>query len=53
MGKCPKCKEENFAYNDEDLCPDCFVDPDESIIVAKKLPTENFQRIKKKIIKEQ
>ena len=52
MGTCPKCKLENFAYNDKDLCPDCFEDKDEEISIPKKLPSETFQRFKKKIIKE-
>jgi len=51
MGCCPKCKLENFAYNDKELCPDCFEDKDEELNV-RKVPSETFQRIKKKIIKE-
>ena len=48
MGTCPKCKQENFAYNDIDICPDCFDLPDDE----EKVVT-TFVKIKKKVIKEQ
>lgn len=46
MGKCPKCKKDNFAYNDRDLCPDCFDEPDP---LTDDIPeVETFQKIIKK-----
>lgn len=40
MGKCPICKNENFTYNDEDLCPDCLDDSldEDTTRQIKKIP---------------